>query len=197
MSSSEDDYDCVMPAAGESKRMEQWKLMLPFEQETIVERSVRNALGFCSRLILVAGHRSEELSRLFEQTSSVTVIVNPEYSFGMFSSIQAGVAHVETPRFFIALADMPLIPASVFRRLAALEEPRHTGGAARPYFQGVKGHPVLLPGSVIDKILQFDKSHTMQEAMRNLPLTRMVTEQEGVVRDIDSPSDYRGLTKIS
>jgi molybdenum cofactor cytidylyltransferase len=113
----------------------------------------------------------------------------------MFSSIQCGARKVETERFFVSLADMPLIPAAVYRELAELPGFSRSSGAARPYFRGSKGHPVLLARTVIDKILQFNKSHTMREVLEGLPLVRLVTECSGVVRDIDDPEDYRELTR--
>lgn len=195
MTSGNNGYDCVIPAAGESKRMGDWKLLLPIGEETIVERSVRNALGFCSRVILVVGHRGDELVERFSAWPRVITIRNPEYSFGMFSSIRRGVREVTTSRFFVALADMPLIPSSIFSLLASREAPEEA--VVRPFFQDHKGHPVLLPASVIDKILRFDNSHSMREVLRDLPLYRTQTEHEGVVRDIDSPGDYRSLSRSS
>ncbi len=184
-----------MPAAGESKRMGDWKLLLPIGAETIVERSVRNALGFCRRVILVVGHRGDELVERFAAWPQVATIANPEYPFGMFSSIRRGVREVVTDRFFVALADMPLIPSSVFSLLASQEAPDEA--VVRPFFRDRKGHPVLLPKSAIDKILRFDNSHSMREVLRELPLYRTQTEHEGVVRDIDSPGEYRSLYRSS
>ena len=51
--------DCIITAAGLSSRMGQWKMMLPWEQGTILDTSIKNALQFCSRIILVTGYRGE------------------------------------------------------------------------------------------------------------------------------------------
>ena len=195
MTDANNEYDCVMPAAGESTRMGEWKLLLPIGEETIVERSVRNAIGFCRRVILVVGHRGDELVERFSGWPQVVTVPNPEYSFGMFSSIRRGVGEVTTARFFVALADMPLIPSTVFSLLASQEAPEEA--VVRPFYRERKGHPVLLPTSAIDKILRFDNSHSMREVLRDLPLCRTQTEHDGVVRDIDSPGDYRGLNRSS
>lgn len=186
-----DGFDCVMAAAGRSDRMGEWKLLLPLGGDTIVERSVRNALAGCARVILVTGYRGEELARLFSGWESVLVVSNPDYRAGMFSSIRAGVRHVGTDRFFIALADMPLISPEIYRRLALL--PTSGPSATRPFFRGKKGHPVLLPSVVIDKILHFDDSHTMQDALQGIPITRLEVDDQRVIRDIDTPEDYAGI----
>ncbi|NGD67297.1 NTP transferase domain-containing protein, partial [Serratia marcescens] len=49
--------DCIITAAGLSSRMGQWKMMLPWQQGTILDTSIKNALQFCSRIILVTGYR--------------------------------------------------------------------------------------------------------------------------------------------
>ncbi len=53
--------DCIITAAGLSSRMGQWKMMLPRQQGTILDTSIKNALQFCSRIILVTGYRGNEL----------------------------------------------------------------------------------------------------------------------------------------
>ncbi|MDE8740011.1 NTP transferase domain-containing protein, partial [Escherichia coli] len=49
--------DCIITAAGLSSRMGQLKMMLPWEQGTILDTSIKNALQFCSRINLVTGYR--------------------------------------------------------------------------------------------------------------------------------------------
>ena len=53
--------DCIITAAGLSSRMGTWKMMLPYCQGTMLDASLKNALAFCQRVILVVGHRGEEL----------------------------------------------------------------------------------------------------------------------------------------
>lgn len=186
------DIDCIIPAAGESTRMGRWKLLLPFGSETVVERCVRNALLVCSRVILVTGYRGAELSAKFSDNRLVIATHNPDFSTGMFSSIKAGARIVSTSRFFVALADMPLLPPSVYRQLVDLPG-LDSASAARPYCAGRKGHPVLLPSAAIDKILQLDNSHTMSDVLSGMTMVRLSTDETGTVSDIDTPDDYRRL----
>ncbi|MFL4276400.1 hypothetical protein P9380_16635, partial [Escherichia coli] len=44
--------DCIITAAGLSSRMGQWKMMLPWEQGTILDTSIKNA-GNDSNLLIV------------------------------------------------------------------------------------------------------------------------------------------------
>ncbi len=58
---SRERCDCLITAAGLSSRMGAWKLMLPYRQSTILDESLKNALVLCDRIILVVGHRADEL----------------------------------------------------------------------------------------------------------------------------------------
>ena len=52
------DIDCLIPAAGFSSRMGNWKLTLPYKGSTIIESSIANAMNVCDRAIVVTGHRA-------------------------------------------------------------------------------------------------------------------------------------------
>ncbi len=67
--------DCVMPAAGLSSRMGDWKLMLPYQQYTILDASIENALSFCRRVILVVGYRGAELIEKYRLVNLFYVVL--------------------------------------------------------------------------------------------------------------------------
>ena len=185
-------FDCVIPAAGESKRMGSWKLLLPFRGRTIVEWSVRNALDSCGRVILVTGYRGAELEALFGSWEGVELVENPGWEHGMFSSIRAGAVRVTSERFFVALADMPLIRPELYRELSGQEG----GDAVRPTYEGQKGHPVLLVRDLIHKILSLDDSRSMADVLRAVRLIELPVDDRFVVCDLDTPSDYEELCRL-
>ncbi len=184
-------YDCLLLAAGSSTRMGAWKLLLPWRGATVIEWSARHALGFCRRVLLVTGHRGDELRELFAGRPAVEPVENREWRLGMFSSIQAGAARVESGRFFIALGDMPLVEDGAYRLLAE----RLAGGgyeAARPTFAGRKGHPVLLDRSLVPRLLAAPPSLSMSDVLRAVKLLEVPVADESVVTDLDTPADYAG-----
>lgn len=83
--------DCIITAAGLSSRMGQWKMMLPWQQGTILDTSIKNALQFCSRIILVTGYRGNELHERYANQSNITIIHNPDYAQGLLTSVKAAV----------------------------------------------------------------------------------------------------------
>ncbi len=115
-------------------------MTLPCSGSTIVECSVQNALESCSRVILVSGYRGDELARLFAGRERVLVVHNADYELGMFSSVQCGVTRVNTERFFLALGDMPLVAAAVYKIL--LEYGSFDGSLLGGSLPGGQGVPV-------------------------------------------------------
>ncbi|MGO9309004.1 MAG: NTP transferase domain-containing protein [Spirochaetia bacterium] len=186
-------FDCLLLAAGASTRMGEWKMLLPWEGRTIVETSLRKCLDACRRVILVAGHRAEELRALFAgriRSGEVTFVVNPVHEQGMFSSVQAGAGLVTSGRFFLALADMPLVEPSVYRLLTHYE-----GEAVIPTYRGKKGHPLLLSSAAAQRILELPADRSMRDVLAEFPGMTVPVEEPGVVQDIDDEHDYLRHTR--
>jgi len=183
------EVQCVILAAGLSTRAKGWKMILPFGDSTVIETTVRQGLSACSRVILVTGHRSAELAQLFSSWSDVTTVYNPEFEKGMFSSIQVGVSHITTDRFFVALGDMPLVSPATYRKL--LEEKREA--AVIPRFQGKNGHPVLLTSILIAKILESGGPTTLRDILEDHVVISVPVNDRAVLHDIDTPEDYKRL----
>jgi len=181
--------DCVMLAAGESQRMGKWKLLLPLEGKSLIERRLEGALEACGRVILVTGHRNDELKRLFTGIAGVTPVHNPGYREGMLSSIQTGVARVETERFFIALGDMPSVGKEVYEKLLSYGNVP----AVIPKYRGKKGHPVFLSGTVKEIILSLGPGHTLRDALARVETLAVPVDTGNVLVDIDEKKDYENL----
>ena len=181
--------DCIMLAAGESRRMGKNKLLLPVGGNTLVERAVETALDTCRRVILVTGFDAERIESLFFGHERVTFVRNTLYETGMFSSILAGAKHVQTQRFFIALADMPLVEKEVYTALLDHED----APAVIPKYRGKKGHPLLLKYEVRDIILGLGPGATMRDVLAKVATLAVPVESGNVLLDIDEREDYEKL----
>ena len=180
--------DCVIPAAGPSTRMGEWKALLPFRDKTIIETVVETALVACPRVVLVVGYRGSELAALFRQ-SRVTVVENPHWESGMFGSLQRGIQVVKTKRFFITLSDMPLLEPEVYGALLG-----HSSRLIVPVFQGEWGHPVLLDRGLGDEALSNPPvTRRMKDLLKRHDVTEMPWNSDSVLYDVDTPEDYRCL----
>ena len=183
------DIDCIMPAAGLSSRMGEWKLMLPYNNETILEASVKNALAFCSRVILIAGYRSDELIEKMSEYANVSIVVNKDFQQGMLSSIKLGIEHVRSDYFFIAHADMPCIDSDIYHQLWQARGE----GSTFPGNEHHSGHPVII-NSVLKPVAKKEvTSHSMKAILKKHPVRYLQLSNSGIHFDIDTPVAYEKL----
>jgi molybdenum cofactor cytidylyltransferase len=190
------ERDCIMLAAGRSRRMDHWKMTLPLGKASLIEASVGAALEVCSRVVLVAGYRSGELLGLFRGQGRVEVVVNPQYEQGMFSSVRCGCREVRSRLFFLALGDMPLVQSETYRLLAAQAESVGSVPVLIPRYRGKKGHPLLLSREVGRRILAAPPEWSLREVLAEVPNLLVPVEDPHVLQDVDTPEDYRGLPAV-
>jgi CTP:molybdopterin cytidylyltransferase MocA len=183
----------VIPAAGLSSRMQAFKPLVKMGGKTIVEHVVEifRSSGI-DDIVVVAGHRFEELIPLVE-AASCNCVVNHNFHDGMFSSIQRGVQELKDrcDAFFLLPVDIPLVRPDTIQHL--LDEFFRNPSAliCYPEFQLRRGHPPLIHGNLIDPILAYDG----QDGMRGL-LSRYedravnVPVNDPFIRmDVDTPED--------
>lgn len=187
------NVDCIMPAAGLSSRMGCWKLMLPYNDSTILEASIKNALSACSRVILVVGHRSDEIVTKLKDHANVDIVVNQDYQQGMFSSIQCGLKHVNSDYFFITHADMPCIDPSVYHHLWQ----KKALGSVFPGDEVRTGHPVLISHQVKSSVLEKPQQHGMKAILRQFPTQFLNLANCDIHFDVDTPAAYEKLCQSS
>ena len=111
---------------------------------------------------------------------------------GMSASLRSGVrATPEADGWLIALADMPWIRPSTCRMVA--RELKQKGGIVVPVFKGEQGHPVGFPASRIGDLQSLSGDHGARALLDRYPreVRRIVTEDPGILRDVDTPEQLR------
>ena len=98
----------IVLAAGLSERMGRNKLLLPFRNEPIIIHTIRNALEFSDRVIVVTGNEREKLEKAIAHLD-VDIVFNPDYREGQRMSSLKGVERVEDDDFAILPGDLPLL----------------------------------------------------------------------------------------
>ena len=176
--------------------MGEWKPLLPLKGSTLIETVVSTALKACARVILVTGYRGGELADIFRGERRVKIVQNPGWEDGMFSSIKAGVHEIDTPRFFIVPGDMPFLSLDIYRALMTA----HTDArdkvpateAVIPEYNGRRGHPVLVDGGVIGRVIGAGPAtRSMREILAQVHCELMPWKDDTILKDIDTPTEYR------
>jgi molybdenum cofactor cytidylyltransferase len=170
--------------------MGEWKPLLPFRGSTIIQTVVHVALSACARVLVVIGYRAQELASLLGEQPRVTLVTNPDWEMGMFSSIRVGARLVDTERFFVVLGDMPLIQPQVYDALLQVS----AANAVFPVFDGKRGHPVLLDRAVRKAVLAADpRAGSMPGIISRFAVRELAWPDDSVLRDIDTPEQFRTL----
>src|SRR5579862_8784708 len=107
----------ILLAAGESSRMGQLKALLPWRGTTLLQAQIRELLATgLSPLVVVLGHRAEELRPLLP--TDAQVVLNERYAEGKSTSIVAGVRALPpaVDAVVMVAVDQPT-EASVIRKL--------------------------------------------------------------------------------
>jgi molybdenum cofactor cytidylyltransferase len=188
----------ILLAAGESRRMGQFKQLLRFADKSFVEHCVDNLLASrIDEVIIVTGHREFDIRRAVG-ARPVKFAHNPDYRSGMASSIKCGVrALSENARAFIlALVDQPQIGTAVINLVIEAYE-KKPALIVIPAYQGKNGHPILLDLTLKEEILRFDPELGLRQVVRTHreQVMRVEVTNAEILEDFDSPEDYERALK--
>jgi molybdenum cofactor cytidylyltransferase len=191
----------ILLAAGYSKRFGSNKLLQALPPGS-PEAGVPIALASAKRLlevlpdaIAVVRPRSQKLATLLRDAGCNTVVCKGAAE-GMGTSLAAGVrASAEAGGWVVVLADMPFIRPETIRSIAqALAD----GAAiAAPSYRGRRGHPVGFGRAHFDELsaLHGDQGARELLARHAASVSLRETDDPGVLRDIDQPSDLQPVTE--
>lgn len=188
----------ILLAAGESKRMGELKLLLPFGTSTIIEKSIDALLSSrVNEVIVVTGCKAEEVIKRIAG-KPIRIVVNPHYLQGMSTSITAGLNLIDrkAKAIMIALADQPVIDSKVIDKL--LEQfRRHDKGIAIPVYQGKRGHPVVFSVKYKKELLKLEGDVGGKEIIdqHQDDVLEVPVESRGISIDIDNLNDYEQLAQ--
>lgn len=185
----------ILLAAGLSRRMgDPDKLLLDWQgQPMIAHCATQLAESQAAEILLVANPTN---AALMPKTDRLRLIVNPDYTTGMTSSIQAGVrtADPQHAGLMICLGDMPLLQTALIDQLLAVfahEQPL----VLQPSYQGQPGHPVIFHRQLAPDLL----AHTLPEGCKAL-IQRYQAQKHtlpvntpAILRDVDTPAAYQQL----
>ncbi|MCG8452459.1 MAG: nucleotidyltransferase family protein [Spirochaetales bacterium] len=181
--------ECLLVAAGKSQRMKPWKLGLPWGEGSMLERSMQAPLQAGCSLIVVGGAHWRALRSMIG--SEALLLRNRFWWQGMGVSVRRGLKHMDGGWMFLANADMPLVQAQDYERLASLISDQYD--VIRPVWKGQKGHPVLVSRHAVNHILAAPANEPIRESLSSMSTLAVEWSHSGVVDDVDTPEDYARL----
>jgi molybdenum cofactor cytidylyltransferase len=197
----------ILLAAGESSRMGQPKMLLPWAETTVLGQVVSMfSAGLSSRtagqidpdseiLVVIGGARElveTELAQLAERYPLRTVYNQNYASGGMVSSIQAGLAALGpgTRAALIGLGDQPQVREETILHICTAfiqtESP-----LIIPSFQNRRGHPWLAKSPLWPEILALPPSTNPRQFLdAHANQIQYVAADASILQDLDTPEDY-------
>jgi len=187
----------LIPAAGLSSRMGEFKPLLPLRGKTVIENTIDSMLiAGVSQIVLVTGYRAEDVERLVRSRyieNTVICIRNPLYeSTDMITSIKTGLhAMPDCDAFFLLPGDMPIVLKDTY--LAVYRKMTESGKAVIfPEINGKRKHPPLIRSSFIEKILDFTGQGGLRELWKyhEEEIDGVSVDDTGCRIDLDTYEQY-------
>ncbi len=193
----------VIAAAGFSRRMGDFKQLLPWAEATVIETVVANLItAGADPVICVVGHRGAEVAAAL-QHSSALVLPNADYHAAeMVRSYQVGVRHLREiddahiRGTLLALGDQPHIPVAVLR--AIIEQAQRTPDQiVIPSHEKRRGHPIYLPCRLWDDLLALGIDDTLRDLLGRYTneIVYVAVDTDAIRRDMDTPEEYEALRR--
>ena len=184
----------ILLAAGESRRMGEFKQLLSFAGQTFVECCADRLLAArIDEVVVVTGHRETDVRGVLGGRA-VRFAHNPDYREGMSASVKCGIAAVSpaASAVLVALVDQPQIETAIINRVIDEYEKRR-GLVVIPTYGGRNGHPVLIDLRLRDELLGFDPAQGLRQVIHahTDSIVHIEVMTDSVLTDFDYPEDYR------
>ena len=183
----------VILAAGKGGRAGQPKHRLQAGGETFLGIVAGVAQGAGLRPVICVVAPDEEANVGVAVTGTCEVIVNPDPSRGMMSSLQEGM-RVTPPDagVFVFPVDHPYVAPATLAILVRVVQADPTV-IIKPEYNGHGGHPVFLPASMRSLVLGADGTLSLRVVIEQsrLRVIRVPVDDDGVIHNVNTPDDIR------
>ena len=189
----------LLLAAGRAERFGGNKLLEPFDGKPLLCHALAAAQKVCpGRVHLVAGHDAARLTAVAGPHAD-RVIVNPDPSRGLASSIGCGMTaagNTDAEAVIVMLADQPLIDAA---HLCALIDRWRAGDGdcVATGFTGIAGPPALFARPLFKRLSELTGDRGARELLNGGEIEVLVVPNDAAAVDIDTPDDLQKLRNIA
>lgn len=179
--------DAVILAGGCSVRFKSNKLLFTINNKPLILHAIDSLKDFTSHIYVVTGHYHDEISEVIKNIDKVTVIYNPNYMKGMFSSVQAGIK--ETSNDILLLpGDCPFVKKETIQKIIDGK-----GLLRCPSYKGKSGHPLFIKKELKDEILKLPIDSNLKAFRDQIGYEIIECDDPHIFIDIDTFKDFQNL----
>ena len=190
----------ILLAAGESKRMGTPKQLLSYKGNSLIRHAATTAIASeCTLVIVVLGANSDRISAELTDLP-VQITYNTQWQQGISASIATGIKallekNLNFDAVIVALADQPLITASVYNRLIERYYQNEVKAVASNYSNTI-GVPALFDRTLIPKLLEMKHQGGAKQLLKRYSDRALNLDLPEAAIDIDTPTDYQQLLEM-
>ncbi|CAN5152629.1 nucleotidyltransferase family protein [soil metagenome] len=192
----------LLPAAGKSVRMGRAKLVLPVGSSTVLARLIDTLRqGGVESILVIVAPQEEQIAAIARGAGAKVIHLAAEtpdmratVCFGLNWLVESGFASEEDGCLLIP-ADHPALTVRSLAGLLQAQEQATWHQIFVPTFQGVRGHPVILPVSCKYEIENLPANFGINEVVRRHESETLLVpvDDPAVLWDLDTPEDYQRL----
>ena len=190
----------ILLAAGESTRMGRLQALLPWQGATLIEYQVSSLLeAGVSQLVVVVGHRGDEVGAPIAGREGVTTVENPDYRQGKTTSIKAGLRAVspDASAILVLAVDQPR-PPDVLRTVIEAHQAR-SPLITSPVYGGRGGHPMIFAVELLPELAAItEESEGLREVTRRhaSDIYKLELDDPVVRVDVNTPEDLQAALPL-
>lgn len=188
----------IILAAGASTRMKQPKQLLPYESQTLLAHTIKEAQKSLMPVIVVLGANAKEIQGKIKSMQE-EIVINEEWETGMSSSIKAGLQKAldnfhEMQNCILAVCDQPYISSVLFQQL--VDEKKQVGkNIVACSYADTLGTPCLFDKKYFAELLQLEGDHGAKNILQKYRDDVAVVKFEKGEIDVDTKKDYEEFLK--
>ena len=181
----------IVLAAGQSKRMGEPKMLLPWGDTTVLEHVIHTlrSAGLEDILVVTGGNR-DGVEALVQ--GSARAVFNPDYRKGeMISSLQVGLREASGVAILVVLGDQPQVQKSTLELVYEVFF-RTDSSIIVPSYNMRRGHPWIISKKHWGEILEMGMGDSLRDFLnRHADEIQYVdVDDPGILQDLDTPADY-------
>ncbi len=188
------NISAIILAAGQSKRMGQPKMLLPWGNTTVLGKVIETIQSAgIEDILVVTGGAKDEVEKLVA-SYKVRVTHNQDYASNeMLESIQLGLQaqKLEAQGTLICLGDQPQVKERSVRIVCEMFIAQKSSIVV-PSYQMRRGHPWLISRELWAEVLQMRAPESMRDFLNKHGDDIFYIEHDSpdILQDLDTPSDY-------
>lgn len=197
---TEGNIAMLILAAGESKRMNGIKQLLPWKNTTLLGNAIEQGLNSNVNVVyVVLGANSEKIEETISKYP-VQIIKNNNWKKGMGGSISSAFAYFKENKLdykavLITLADQPLIEATYYN-LLILHFSTNKERIIASKTNNRPSVPAIFDGYYFEKLSQLNNDKGAKDLLRSVPNDIFIVNAKVNLVDVDTEATYKEICNI-